>query len=100
MAGKIKLLIDNLVEQRAQGNPSLESTTRTKLLLKGIDGTKYTASSDDDPAIIENRIAVYNKETAPVAEYYKAQGKYKGIHGIGTIEEISGRLYDAIEVSI
>ncbi len=53
MAGKIKLLIDNLVEQRAQGNPSLESTTRTKLLLKGIDGTKYTASSDDDPAVIE-----------------------------------------------
>ncbi len=53
MAGKIKLLIDNLVEQRAQGNPSLESTTRTKLLLKGIDGTKYTASSDDDPAVIQ-----------------------------------------------
>ena len=53
MAGKIKLLIDNLVEQRAQGNPSLESTTRTKLLLKGIDGTKYNASSDDDPAVIQ-----------------------------------------------
>jgi len=53
MAGKIKLLIDNLVELRAQGNPSLESTTRTKLLLKGIDGSKYTASSDDDQALIE-----------------------------------------------
>ncbi|WP_319579869.1 hypothetical protein [uncultured Methanospirillum sp.] len=53
MAGKIKLLIDSLVEQRAQGNPSLESTTRTKLLLKGIDGTKYNASSDDDPAVIQ-----------------------------------------------
>nr|WP_319538643.1 hypothetical protein [uncultured Methanospirillum sp.] len=53
MAGKIKLLIDSLVEQRAQGNPSLESTTRTKLLLKGIDGTKYNVSSDDDPAVIQ-----------------------------------------------
>lgn len=53
MAGKIKVLIDNLIEQRAKGNPSLESTTRTKLLLKGVDGAKYTASSDDDPAVIE-----------------------------------------------
>jgi len=53
MAGKIKLLIDNLVELRAQGNPSLESTTRTKLLLKGIDGSKYTTASDDDQAVIE-----------------------------------------------
>ncbi|PWR71338.1 hypothetical protein [Methanospirillum lacunae] len=53
MSGKIKTLIDNLIEQRAKGNPSLESTTRTKLLLKGIDGAKYTASSDDDPVVIE-----------------------------------------------
>jgi hypothetical protein len=53
MAGKIRLLIDNLITKRAQGNPSLESTTRTKLLLKGIDGTKYSTSSEDDPAIIE-----------------------------------------------
>jgi len=53
MAGKIRLLIDNLIMQRAQGNPSLESTTRTKLLLKGIDGTKYSASSEDDAAVIE-----------------------------------------------
>ncbi len=66
-----------------------------------LNRAKTSGRADDaDPAIIENRIAVYNKETAPVAEYYKAQGKYKGIHGIGTIEEISGRLYDAIEVSI
>ena len=52
MAGKIKLLIDNLVEQRAHGNQSLESTTRTKLLLKGIEFSKYTTSSDDDPEVI------------------------------------------------
>ena len=52
MAGKIKQLIDKMIELRAQGNPSLESTTRTKLLLKGVDTRKYTSSSGDDPEVI------------------------------------------------
>ena len=52
MAGKIKQLIDTLIERRSQGNPSIASTTRTKLLLKGIDGNKYSEKSDDDPAVI------------------------------------------------
>jgi len=52
MSGKIRQLIDNLIEIRSQGNPSLASTTRTKLLLKGIDSTKYSSSSEDDAATI------------------------------------------------
>ncbi|PWR76075.1 hypothetical protein ACKUB1_06750 [Methanospirillum stamsii] len=52
MAGKIKKLIDTLIEKRAQGNPSIASTTRTKLLLKGIDGKKYDEQSTDDPVVI------------------------------------------------
>lgn len=52
MAGKIRQLIDNLIEERSQGNPSLASTTRTKLLLKGIDSSKFTSASEDDPAVI------------------------------------------------
>lgn len=52
---------------------------------------------DADPKIIQNRIDVYNRETAPVAEYYQDQDKYVGIDGVGSIEDISERLYDAIE---
>ena len=55
---------------------------------------------DSDPKIIQNRIDVYNRETAPVASYYREQGKYKGINGIGTIEEISQRLTEAISASV
>lgn len=63
MAGKIKLLIDNMIELRSQGNPSLESTSRTKLLLKGIDSHKYTSSSDDDPEVIAKIIEVIREMT-------------------------------------
>ncbi len=52
---------------------------------------------DADPKVIENRIAVYQRETAPVAAYYEAQNKLLEIEGMGTIDEISARLYDAVE---
>ncbi|MEZ4799202.1 MAG: adenylate kinase [Flavobacteriales bacterium] len=74
-----------------------EEELRARLLNRA----KTSGRPDDaDPAIIQNRIDVYNRETAPVAEYYKAQSKYKGIHGIGSIDEISDRLFQAIETTV
>lgn len=52
MAGKIKQMIDAIIEQRAKGNTMLEGVIRTKLMLKGVDPKKYTLQSDDDPAIL------------------------------------------------
>ena len=52
---------------------------------------------DADPAIIENRIAVYNRETAPVKSFYQAQHKLIFIDGIGTIDNITDRLFEAVE---
>jgi adenylate kinase len=46
--------------------------------------------------VIQKRIDVYNAETAPVASHYAAQGKFTGVDGIGTIEEITERLQAAI----
>ncbi|MDA0882105.1 MAG: adenylate kinase [Bacteroidetes bacterium] len=52
---------------------------------------------DANPKVIQNRIDVYQRETAPVAAYYQDQEKYRGINGIGTIEDIANRLYEALE---
>jgi adenylate kinase len=51
---------------------------------------------DADPAVIQKRIDVYNRETAPVAGFYRAQGKYVGVDGVGTLDEITERLVQAI----
>ena len=53
MAGKIIKMINKIVDQRAQGNATIATTTRTKLLLKGINPEKFDNASADDPAIIE-----------------------------------------------
>jgi len=65
-----------------------------RLLNRGKDSGR---ADDQDPSIIENRIKVYNSETAPVQDFYDAQNKYKGILGMGSIDDIFDRLCDAID---
>jgi len=54
-------------------------------------------ADDANPEIIANRIQVYKRDTAPVADYYNTQDKLVEINGVGSIDDISQRLYDAID---
>lgn len=54
-------------------------------------------ADDQDVSIIENRIHVYNTKTAPIIEYYAAQGKHIEIPGSGQIEAIFSRLAAAVD---
>lgn len=66
----------------------------TRLLERG----KTSGRADDaNREVISNRIAVYNDQTAPVAEFYKSQEKYQGIDGVGSIEEIHQRISKIID---
>ena len=70
-----------------------EEELRKRLIVRA----QVSGRADDaDPAIIQNRIDTYNISTAPVAAFYKAQGKLKEINGVGSIEEIFERLCVAI----
>ncbi len=74
-----------------------EEELKTRLLNRA----KSSGRPDDaNPEVVQNRINVYNRETAPVAYYYKEQNKYKGINGIGSVEEISMRLFETIVASV
>ena len=54
-------------------------------------------SDDSDEAVIRKRFAVYNNETAPVAEYYKKLKKFQAVKGEGTVDEIFNEVSKAIE---
>jgi len=51
---------------------------------------------DKNEGVIRNRIREYEEKTAPLKAYYSAQGKYKGIDGVGSVEDITDRLGKAI----
>ena len=58
MAGQIKKMIDSILEQRSKGNQTLLLATKTKLILKGLNPDQFTASSGDDPAVLEKTRAI------------------------------------------
>lgn len=71
-----------------------EDELRKRLLLRGKDSGR---ADDTDPAVIQKRIDVYNKETTPVIDYYTNLGKYTAVNGIGGIDDIFASLCGAIE---
>ncbi len=69
-----------------------------ELLKRLLNRGKISGRPDDqDPEKIRNRFAVYQRETTPVAEYYKKQGKYHEINGVGSIEDIFNQLTAVID---
>ena len=65
-----------------------------RILLRGkVSGRADDASED----VIRNRIKIYNAQTAVVADYYKAQGKYEKVPSLGTIEEVFDRICKVID---
>ncbi|MEN9290467.1 MAG: hypothetical protein RLZZ357_310 [Bacteroidota bacterium] len=74
-----------------------EQELKTRLLKRA----EVSGRADDaDPAVIEKRISVYNQETAPVKAFYQAQEKFISIDGIGSIDDITQRLFAAIDTTI
>ena len=58
MAGAIRRMLDAIVETRGKKNPLLRRTTRTKLILAGLNPEKFDASSPDDPTLVARVYAV------------------------------------------
>ena len=52
MAGQVKKVIDKIIQERSKGNATLILTTKTKLLLKGVNPDEWSAVSDDNPAVL------------------------------------------------
>ena len=82
---------------RIHGTLALEADDEV-LIKRIVERGKVSGRADDqDEEKIKNRFVEYNEKTAPLIAYYKAQGKYHAVDGIGTVEEITVRLSKAID---
>lgn len=69
-----------------------------ELIARLLNRGKLSDRSDDqEEGIIRGRLDIYNKTTLPVLDYYKRQGKYRGIDGMGSIDEIFERICAVID---
>lgn len=65
-----------------------------RILLRGKDSGRADDASED---VIRNRISIYREQTAIVAEHYSKQGKYVAVDGVGSLDEVFGRICAAID---
>ena len=53
--------------------------------------------SDDTEEVIANRLAIYERETAPILEIYRTRDIVDRIDGVGSLDEITARIIAALE---
>ena len=70
---------------------------KEELINRLLNRGKISGRADDqNQKVIENRIKVYREKTEPIIEYFKPQNKYYGINGMGSIDEIAGRISSVV----
>ncbi len=52
--------------------------------------------SDDQPEVVRKRLEAYHAQTAPLSQYYAAQGLLRAVDGQGTPEEVFQRIRQAL----
>lgn len=65
-----------------------------RILLRGKDSGRADDASEE---VIRGRLDVYHKQTAVVADFYNAQGKYQSVDGLGTMDEVFNRIANVID---
>jgi adenylate kinase len=58
----------------------------------GIRQAPAAGRSDDNEAVIRNRLREYNEKTLPVLQYFKDRGLYREVDGKQTIEAVRDRI--------
>jgi adenylate kinase len=87
--------LDNFLAEKGEsisGMVALE-VPEDLLINRLLERGKTSGRPDDqDENKIRNRFNEYETKTATLKDYYKKQGKYYGVDGVGSIEDITERL--------
>jgi adenylate kinase len=59
-------------------------------------GGELLQRDDDNETTIRNRLQVYERQTAPLIEYYKSRRILRTVDATGDVEEVYGRLLEAL----
>jgi adenylate kinase len=87
-------ILDELLERRAMSvDGVIELAVPRDELIRRMLARKR---EDDDPEVFTRRITSFEVQTAPLLDYYARQGKLASIDGLGTADEIFGRVRAAV----
>ncbi len=67
-----------------------------ELIQRLLKRAETSGRADDTEEVIRHRQEVYTQETAPLIEIYAGRGILIEVDGMGSAEEVSGRIVDAL----
>jgi adenylate kinase len=62
-----------------------------------LDGSKLVIRNDDREEVIRERLAAYEQQTRPVAQYYGRTGRLAVVDGSLPVDEVTARIFQEIE---
>jgi adenylate kinase len=91
--------VDRLLADRGKAvdRVLLLSVPEEELLRRIMGRAKEEDRSDDTPEAFRRRVAVYREQTAPLVDYYRRRGILCEIDAVGTVEEVAGRIEEALK---
>jgi adenylate kinase len=63
-------------------------------------GKEFVRRADDNEKTVRDRLAIYNKQTAPLVSYYASRGNLHGVDGMADIAVVTtaiGRVLDGVK---
>jgi Adenylate kinase and related kinases len=73
------------------------SVQKDELIDRLLKRGQTSGRSDDNMETITKRLEVYETQTAPVSNFYKNLNKYDAINGMGSIDDIFGRIQSVLD---
>ena len=90
--------LDGLLQRIGQPmDYAVQLEVPTELLVERIAGrAQAEGRADDSPDSVRTRLRVYDEQTAPVIEFYRAHGQLTVVDGVGSLDEVFTRIIEAI----
>lgn len=73
------------------------SVPEDELMARLLNRGKLTGRSDDNEETIKKRLEVYHNQTAPLIDWYGKEGIHHHVEGLGTVDEIFGRICAVVD---
>lgn len=60
-------------------------------------GSEFKRRADDTEAVVRKRLAEYDEKTAPLIDFYRTSGVLARVEGVGSMDEVFGRIMKVLE---
>lgn len=90
--------LDTLLQRIGQPmDAAVQLAVDPELLVERLAGrARAEGRADDSPESVRTRLQVYERQTAPVIEFYRQHGQLTVVDGVGSLDDVFARIVEAI----